>query len=243
MTAQPAHQPAFDLKQTVQQAANDMISSGKLAALVEKHIEDAVSKVFEEQFSWRSPFRESLDQAMKAALNFSPEDFDIQRYNLLVRTIVQRQVDAKMNADFAAQLDKLLEKAFDTPAPEEIKLSELVAKFVAANEHNDDRDGAEKAHVKWEASEYGGGWLDLHPDGKQKRTTTWRRNLRIAIDDKGVVYSVSIDNAHDIDKGLFLGRFNEFERFIVQLYIKKSRLIIDDYNSQYQEEPQDECNC
>jgi len=230
----------FDLQTTVNDALAKSLEGGIIEKLVADNVNSAVSKAFAEQFGHYSSFKKALDKAVGDALTFDPTDFDIQRYHLIIRSIVKKRIEEKMTQEFAVEFDKLLDD-LHKPVPAELKLSELVAAFIEHFEKDYERKRADRVSVKVENTDYGYTTIRLNPDGSSKSTYA-HRDMSLFLNKEGTIYSVTI-NGESLDKKFFLSRNHGFERLLIGLYMQKSRIVLDSYDSAYREEPEDECSC
>ena len=233
----------FNLEETVSKAVQDAIGSGALEKLVQEQVSKAVTDVFEKQFGYRTPFREALDKALTTALQFDPSEFDVQRYQLLVRNMVKQKIEEKMNAELAAEMEGLLKDIFDTDVPAEIKLSELVKAYIEKKNDDYDRGGADRVNSRVETSASGYTSVSFHPNGKKSLTYSSEYEITIHSNKEGEVYHIALPGIRDPKKDLILHNFDAFERLVIGLYMRKSKLILDDYDSAYQEPPEDNCSC
>lgn len=234
---------AFDLQVVVNGAVEAaMKDGGPVEKLVSEQVNKAIAEAFMSQFRTYSDFGKAVQKAVADALTFDPNKFDIQRYHLLIRDVVKKRVEEKMTQEFAVELDKLLADLHE-PVPAELKLSELVAAFIEHFEKDSyARKQADRVSVKVGTTDYGFTHIYLYPDGSQKKPYSSHYDMGLHLDKEGVVYSVVI-NGESIDKKFFLSRKRGFERLLVGLYMQKSRIVLDSYDSAYKEEPEDECSC
>jgi hypothetical protein len=230
----------FDLQGVVSRALEESLKSGVIEKAVTDQVNKAVMEAFTGQFRSYSNFGKAVQTAVADAMSFDPTHFEIERYHLLIRKVVQKRIEEKMTQEFAVELDKLLADLHE-PVPAEMKLSELVAAFIEHFEKdNYARNWADRVSVKVETRDYGYTHIYLQPDGSGKKT--YSHDMGLFLDKEGIVYSVVI-NGESIDKKFFLTHKRGFERLLVGLYMQKSRIVLDSYDSAYKEAPEDECSC
>jgi hypothetical protein len=233
----------FDLQGVVNGAVEAALKSGgPVEKLVSEQVNKAIAEAFTSQFRSYSDFGKAVQKAVADALTFDPDKFEIQRYHLLIRDVVKRRVEEKMTLEFAVELDKLLADLHE-PVPAELKLSELVAAFIEHFEKESyARNRADRISVTVENFEYGYTTIKLHPDGSGKKTYSSHHDMSLFLNKEGNVYAIWI-SGESIDKKFFLSPKRGFERLLVGLYMQKSRIVMDSYNSAYKEAPEDECSC
>ena len=217
-------------------AVQRLIGSG----LIEKAIEEAVTKTVTEQIKGAlreySDFGKQVDKAIGKALALHGE-LDLPAYNDTILKIIERQVAKGTTAAIERQVAERV-KHLLTPAPETIKLSELVEQYVA-HLREESRGGCtcsgdEVAFAEVSMRDNGFATLTFAKERKKSDRAYAKRDGQIDLglyfkfDDKKIaeMYSLSFADG-SIENQLFVDRCRGFERSVFQMRAANTLLIVD----------------
>ncbi|WP_205168796.1 hypothetical protein [Burkholderia sp. LMG 13014] len=213
-----------ELEQAVSNAFSNIVTSGTIEKAIEEKLTKTITSIVNEELQSYSEFGKQLSEHVKKAVQVDFSKLGLPGYNDLILKIIRKRVEEDLNEQIerhvATQLDELL-----APAPEEIKLSELVADFIKFQ--------AEKQSYSCSCDLPDRITLTVDTEGsfthigldKEAGIDRYRCPWRIDTMD-GRVYSVRI-NEIDPKNTLFIGPIYGFERKLFQLYATGTKLVID----------------
>lgn len=118
-----------ELNEIVQNKLNEMASEGKLAGLIEKHVEALVADSVSDIFRSYSPLSKSLKASLEAGLTVSFDDIDYSSYHAIMLGAVQGHIDNYFGEQVRKDLDEQLVTLLGAP-PKEMEIGELVDNLV-----------------------------------------------------------------------------------------------------------------
>ncbi|MCA8048055.1 hypothetical protein [Burkholderia arboris] len=213
-----------ELEQAVSNAFSNIVTSGTIENAIEEKLTKTITSIVNDELQSYSEFGKQLSEHVKKAVQVDFSKLGLPGYNDLILKIIRKRVEEGLNEQIerhvATQLDELL-----APAPEEIKLSELVADFIKFQ--------AEKQSYSCSCDLPDRITLTVDTEGsfthigldKEAGIDRYRCPWRIDTMD-GRVYSVRI-NEIDPKNALFIGPIYGFERKLFQLYAAGTKLVID----------------
>ncbi|MDN7413041.1 hypothetical protein QZM42_31420 [Burkholderia vietnamiensis] len=213
-----------ELEQVVASAFSSIVAAGVIEKAIEEKLTKTITSIIDGELQSYSDFGKQLSEHVKKAVQVDFSKLGIPGYNDLILKIIRQRVDANLNEQIekyvTEQLDELL-----APAPDEIKLSELVADFIKfqteKQSYSCSCDLPERITLLVETD---GSFTHIALD-KDHGSERYRCPWRIDTND-GRVYSVKIDEI-DPKKALFIGPMYGFERKLFQLYAAGTKLVID----------------
>ncbi|AOJ07622.1 hypothetical protein [Burkholderia mayonis] len=223
-----------ELEQAVSTAFANIVAAGAIEKAIEEKLAKTITSVIDEELRSYSTFGERLKEHVKTALQVDFHNLGLPGYNDLILKVIRQQVDAQLNATIATQIEQQMKELL-TPAPAEIKLSQLVEEFIK-DEHTDRQyrscscDESDRITlIVREESGFVSKFCHIYLD-KEHGTEPHNCPFQIDVHD-GRVYSVQIDRK-DPSKTLFVGPMHGFKRRLFQLYAAGTKLITDgDENS------------
>lgn len=206
-----------ELKQLVSDAFDKIVASGAIEQAIEKKLTDTITRAIDEQLSSYSDFGQAMKAQVAKSIAVDLSQAGLPTYGHLVTEIIRRRVDASMNGQFAAQLEKDMAELL-APAPAEISVESLVEEFIKA--HADGREGERfTLLIQNEGHDFQYVCLD-----KNVRVDKYSCDYRIGVH-KGEVFSLNFGR-QDVQKSLFIGPLGGFEKLLFQLFTAKSKLTI-----------------
>ncbi|HDR8933005.1 hypothetical protein [Burkholderia vietnamiensis] len=213
-----------ELEQAVSTSFANIVASGAIEKAIEAQLTKTITSIIDDQLRSYSDFGEKLKEHVKESLQVDFQGLGLPGYNDLILKIVRKKVAALTEQSIAESIEKQMADLL-TPAPKEIKLSELVERFI---NHHAERfscscDGPDRITLRVEESQYGSRWISLD---KAEGTREYDCEIRFGVSDQdGRMFGLRLDK-REIEKTLFIG-FYGFEREIFQLHAAGSKLIID----------------
>lgn len=215
----------MDVRAAVIEALDKLVTSGAIEQAIEKQLAETMASVVKSELASYSDFGKRLSEAVKQSLALH-DRLDLPSYNHAILRIIERQVERGMQAsierEVAARMKELL-----TPAPESIKLSELVEQYI---EHLNEQArggcvcyGDGRITCLLEDSDYGFRRLTLAKEAGKRRNDG---DIQIGITKEGRIYHLHFRD-RDVEKEMFAGPFHGFERSIFQMRAAGTRIEID----------------
>ena len=206
-----------ELKQAVSNAFDKIVASGTIEQAIEKRLTETITNAVNDQLRDYSDFGKAIKEQVSKAIAVDLADAGLPTYGHLVTEIIRRRVDASMQGQFAAQLEKDI-AALLAPAPAEITLEALIEEFIKAYE-----DGREGERFTLLIENEGRGFQYVYL-GKNERTDKYSCDYRIGVHN-GEVYTLNFGR-QDVQKSLFIGPLGGFGKLLFQLFTAKSKLTI-----------------
>lgn len=213
-----------ELQDAIVGAFGRMAESGALDKAIETQMEKCVLGIIQSALGQYSAFGKDLGAAIERALAVDLDKLGLTGYNETVLKAAKHMLDQHVSEQAAQELQRGLSKLL-SPAPEEIKLSELVEAFKRhiIEDRYIDRD--DEITLIVERSETSPGYVHIHMDatpGEQAYTC----EHRLDVTPKGAVYALKTSGADS--KCLFFGPHYDFSKKLFQLYAAKTRLLVDE---------------
>jgi hypothetical protein len=216
-----------------------------LNPILDLHIKKAVTNAIEEATGYRSEFQKALKEQMTSALPHGLSVAEVAKFQQILNHSISTMVTAGNEALVKTAFDKALNAVMPN-VPTVIKMSELLDE--ARSGFNKERHEAFYAFFSPCRYTGKGGWLYLDPDEnpgeysykKEREDKKYKAKYRIAINEKGTVYSLKLDS-EDITPASRPDIIGRFESLLMALYVGRTRIEIDmddndvDFASQAQE--------
>ncbi|MPQ68304.1 MULTISPECIES: hypothetical protein [unclassified Pseudomonas] len=189
------------------------LSPEALQPLIQANLEKALKAAIEEQFDYRSTFREMLKTKITEAM---PADIgDMGRFGDLMLKIIKAHL-AEVQEGFVKQAIERRMTTLLKPLPPSMKLSELVEELARFFDKPYNRDGAYRPTFILQRSNYSDGFWDLFADPKE--AVRWHRcKFCMRFNREGNCWSLAVDDT-DIGKKLFLGPSFDADALVLNLY-------------------------
>lgn len=185
-----------ELQQAISTAFSNIVAAGAIEKAIEEKLTKTITSILDEELRSYSTFSEQLKKHVKTALQVDFHNLGLPGYNDLILKIIRQQVDAQLNATIKTQIEKQMKELL-APAPDEIKLSQLVEEFIK-DEHTNRQyrpcscDESDRITlIVREASITSSKFYHIYLD-KESDTEHYKCPYQIDVHD-GQVYSVQID--------------------------------------------------
>lgn len=215
----------MDLNELIVGTVDNVIASGVIEKTIAAQIEKTVLETIVAAMGKYTDFGKALEKAVAGALKLHGE-IDLPSYNDAILKIVARQVETRTNAVIEKQVAERMRELL-TPAPESIKLSELVAAFI---ERVKDRQKSgcvcygEQGQITLHVKDDGHNFTYVEID-EEKDKPAYKCQIRFGVH-KSEIFSLCFGNM-DTEKQLFVGPLYNFERQIFQMKAAKTKVILD----------------
>lgn len=212
-----------ELKTAVIASFDRLAQSGALEATLDESLKKCVTDAINNHLRSYSEFGQQVNEAVKAALQVDLRQLSLPSYGHLVLKIVEAQVEKQASDSIARHVQQQLSELLK-PAPIEMKLSALVADFLAhCKRYHDLHPGDSITLLVEKASTYGSRWVRMDQEaGKEKHSC----RVSFLVMDDGSIGALSLGGAK-AESVFFAGRIYGFERSMFQLYTAGTKLIVD----------------
>lgn len=214
----------MDFREQVVAAVDQVAVSGKLEAAIAAAVEKTLVEIIRDQLTKYSGFGKQLEEVVKKSLAFQGE-LDLPSYNDTILKIIGRQVEAYTSNAIQRQVAENMKELL-TPAPESIKLTELVAAYiehVKEHAHSGVTYGEAEISLHFTSDDGAFRYIELDSEPNKRR---YECAISIGVDNKGIVYVLRFRN-QNVEKDMFAGPFYGFERMLFQMKAAKSTIIFD----------------
>lgn len=214
---QPVNLADFIVAEVHRQTSEDA-----LRAKVQAKIGESVSSAVETAFRSYGDVGKQIEKAVINALNIG-DRLDVPAYGNMVMAVLRAKMDQVLgelvSKRLAAEMDEIL-----SLAPKEVKLSKVVEAMIEDIELSDRYGSYATCRVEESSSVSGYFHIELDPEERKER---YRTALRIAVNDKGEIYSLTIDGK-DAKTAINLGHMPSYQKMVFAAYCCGSKFIIDD---------------
>lgn len=224
----------------IQDSIRNVLSSDKLVAQVERAAEKAVSEAIESAFSWNSPFRKGINEAVLAVLPVV-DVTDIANFANAVQVVIRQRLANLADDTVKTHVEPLLDKLF--PNAPLITMAELKEAYIEKVKSNlrdsrechcdDEDDDEEDPEITWEI-DYGSSgstirnyWdLILAPEAETRRYDPKAVALRFKDLESGLSECWHVSNGGTEQKfgSLFNGPLHGFDAMVFRLATGTAKL-------------------
>ena len=217
----------FELEGLLQQAIENALSPEAIRPVIQKKMDELVASAINEQFRYRAPFKELVEQAMASAMPTTLED--LGRFGDLVQKTVAQHLNDVQNDFIQQAMAPRLAELF-TPVEKQITLSELCERLTRAFEngfYGDVTAHAPTFNVK--KSHTLEGYFDLYADSKYGKEN-YECGIAMNFCSEGKCYSAKIDQK-DVKTQKFIGPTYNAEALVLALYTGMTTVLYqEDFN-------------
>jgi hypothetical protein len=246
--AQPSPFAPPTLQQIAHQAVLSYLSSPAGLEAISAAVVKTTNHAIQETLGSYSEFGKQLKQSVAASFAIGPS-IDIPSYSHAVLAVLRQQVekfkDDAMRRIIAERMTEILE-----PAPETIKLSEVLEKYKeyvkGKNSGGCHCDGGESQfylNIKQGSSDsfiyvtlndeepgkYGSAEVEFHIHIHDDWQLTESQKAAAAVDKlpRGVVYSLTFDGKKECEKSIFAGKVYGFQKVLFDMMVSKTLVVVD----------------
>lgn len=216
----------MDLRDKFNDALENLIASGKIEDTIQASVQKCVLSAIQDATSAYSPFGKQIAKKVAESLAVHG-DIDLPSYNDALLKIVARQVQTLTEATIEKQVAERL-KDLLVPAPEEIKLSELVAQYreyVKDQKEHGVIFGESRIHLEVEGTGPGAGYSTVYLNPKRCHSR-YDCAIQIHVGNNGRIWSLKLRDK-DCAKDIFAGPFFGVEKMLFQMKAAGSRIVFD----------------
>ena len=128
----------LDISAVSEAALDRIVSSGMIEKTIEKALLNTIQNSIESELSSYSAFGKKLTEKVKESIQINFEDCTLPTYNSLIMETIRSKVNDLMESQGRKEIEQRLTGML-MPAPEKLKLSELVEEFKKDVAYNDSK--------------------------------------------------------------------------------------------------------
>ncbi|MCB5367023.1 hypothetical protein [Collinsella aerofaciens] len=222
----------MDLNKIVNDTMLKLKEEGFIEDRVKHHLANTIDSVLKDSLSSWSSFGRELQEKVQEQLQFNLDRLDIPSYNQVILNLIKQELDNNVHVIGAKAIQEQLQEILGT-AKEEYKLSELIERMVEEALEFGDLDPDEPKEITVHVSPEGMiTYIYLDPEEDVNR---YNCKYMIALNDDGTVWRAEV-NDKKFDNRVIMGGLYGLEKVLFQMWTKKAKLIIDDYETTFDPE-------
>lgn len=245
--SQEESSPAPTLQQIAHQAVLSYLSSPAGLEAISAAVVKTTNHAIQETLGTYSDFGKQLKQSVATSFAIGPA-IDIPSYSHAILAVLCQQVEAvkddAMRRIIAERMAEILE-----PAPETIKLSEVLEKYKEyVKEQNaggchcdgegrfylDIKQGSSDSFIyvtlnDEEPRKFRNAEIEFHIHIRDFRQLTESQQAAAAVDKlpRGRVYSLTFDGKKECEKSIFAGQVYGFQKVLFDMMVSKTLVVVD----------------
>ncbi|WDI05236.1 hypothetical protein PUW25_25850 (plasmid) [Paenibacillus urinalis] len=219
----------MDLNALINQQLVNLQEEGYIETVVKEQLKSTIKSVIENSLRSYSNFGKELEKQVEESLNVNLKSLDVPSYNHVVLNMIKQEIDRSIHEVGSAKLKEQLEDMLGT-GKNEYKLSELIQEMVEFEMELGELEYDEVAEISVHVKETGAGltWIYLDPNPDKE---AYECKYRIYLDDNVVTSAMLGEKS--FDNSVILGGLYGLEETIFKMFIHGSRLIIDEYTTEF----------
>ncbi len=214
----------------LEKAISSALAPDKLAPILDKHINEAISSAVREATDYNSEFRKGIKEQMKAALPHGLGIDDMVKFQHVLNASLRSVLQGANEDTITAALKQCVEEVMpDVPA--ELKLSKLLEEA----REGFGKERHEPFYAFWEPTDYGGGRLYLDREERpskgygghgSRESVKYNAEFNLAVNSEGEVYAMRLCG-QDLTPSSRPMVITRFESILMAMYVGRTRLIVD----------------
>lgn len=218
------------IKIDIEAAISAALAPEKLAPILDKHINEAITSAVRDATGYSSEFRNGLKEQMVQALPHGLAIDDVVKFQHVLNVSLRNVMVAANEESVAAALRACVQEVMPD-VPTELKVSQLLDE-ARTGFHKEKHDAF---YALWDQSEYGGGTLYLDSEEMPSRGygTSGRREsvkynaqISIAVNKEGEAYCMKLrgENVTPASRPTVITRLDSI---LMAMYVGRTKLIVD----------------
>lgn len=213
----------MDLQKIIVDSLAKLESEGKIQAMIEKHLSEAVNKAVAEIFYYNSEIAENLKRIFKERSRVDITELSIPEYNKLMLSKIQNIIDSNIYQVGLDKFEKDIKTVLGESLPTEMKVSEIIERFKKDLE-DDGEEFCGDITFFHENSTICNGFFDFQFDEKPK-TSKYSCKYQVSCSRDGSIYAFRSNDLSN-DK-LKIGSIYGMDLLLFRLYSSGTKIIPD----------------
>lgn len=209
----------LEINLDIKSAIDTALSPEKLNPILQKAINEAITRAIDDATGYRSEFRKTLEDQIKTAMPHGLALDDLAKFQHVLNNAMSKVVDAANNETVKTAMEKAV-KSVMPDVPTRIKMSDLVK--AARDGFHKEQHEAFYAHYR--ESDWGGGWLSL--DDNEDCRSEHSAEIHLSINEKGEVYSLKMNGDH-VTPTSMPNAIGHLESLVLSMYVGRTTIEMD----------------
>ncbi|OPA77453.1 hypothetical protein BVG16_13425 [Paenibacillus selenitireducens] len=219
----------MDMNLIVNNTLAELKEEGYMEKVIRKHLEKTIEDVVEDSLRSWSDFGKKMKERIKEQMDFSLENLDIPSYNHLIMNVIKGELNRAMADEGTKMIQEQMQELLGT-AKEEYKLSDLIKQMVEDDCELDELWYEDYKEITVIVEEkYGNQYIYIDPEEEKD---WYECKYMIALNKDGTVWRSDVDKKN-FENRVIMGGIYGLERMIFQMWTRKSKLIIDNYETSF----------
>lgn len=214
------------ITQIAQKSLEQLHKNGYIEECIKTEVKKTVGSIINDLFRSYGDFAKSIKEELKKSIKLDFSELNLVEYNHAIINAIQNTIDEEMNIKAKETVTELIKKNLSGDEPKEIKMSELIEKFIEYSYHCNPENG-ESGEITFIVDD-DRTVLDFIYFDEIPNKTKYNCEYRITIDKKGKLNTINCGNK-SIENGIFLGDRYGFEQKLFRMYTQGT-IIIPDYD-------------
>jgi len=219
-----------NIKNIIIKCVNKMETDGKIEEIITNQLTKTFKGIIEDIYSSYGKLHKELKIELTKVLKIDLANTTLPDYKSNLLKIIQSCLEKNLSNVSMEKFEKDVNLLLTSDAPKEIKISELIEKFID-NIDKDDSYGEISFHH--ETSKYKSRYIYFDEDPDK---TKYQCTYKLWYDDNGKIHNIEIDGK-DFNKKLILGGLYGFDALLFKMYSISTKIIddVDDVCTNYGE--------
>jgi len=225
----------MELEKVVQDTINNMVSSGKVTEMIEKHLTNTVDEIVKDALRSYGDFGKSIKDAVNKCLNIDLNNMKLLDLSVVINKTINEQLSQSIDKNLLKSVNETIKDITGELEKQEWKISEIID-LLKQDAEDYDKDNSEKITLITVLDNSYGKYVHYYFDYKEDKG---KYECQFQLDTKdGEVYNFTggklSPKGNDIR---FSPVFGSFEKMLFRLYASKATIINDseDVNEYYEE--------
>lgn len=233
-----------ELQQVVNESIQAMIDDGTVEKIIKDKLHDTIKSAIDSAMRSYSDFGKALEKHIETSLSVDFSNVNLDEYNHTIKGLIEGIVNKHYIAEARDKLAKQLEELFE-PAPAEISLDDLIARFKKENDDDAAGDHIERIGLIITSERDGHITVGLSKEPPKERSSylssTRSEHPELAYEHRLYIRDGELRWCHlegDRGNSFMPTTLYGFARVLFQMYCQGTRITVrstdaDDYDTTY----------
>ena len=222
----------MELEKVVQDTINNMVSSGKVTEIIEKHLTQTVDEIVKDCLRSYGDFGKQIKDAVASVINVDLSNVKMLDLSGVITDTIKDQLQESVNRNILENVTSVIKELSGELDKKEYLLSEVMEMFKSSAESYDKDDSYEiTLHVVGESYGYTHIYFDYKADIEK-----YRCNFQLDLNKDGKVYAFQGGKIKASNDPRFQSIHGTFEKFLYRLYASAAKITVDHVEKYYTDE-------
>lgn len=225
----------MELEKVVQDTINNMVSSGKVTEMVEKHLTATVDEIVKDALRSYGDFGKQVKEAVANVMTLDFSNVKMLDLSGVITDTIKQQLSESVNVNILQNVTNTIKELSGELDKKEYNLSEVINMFKSEAEKWDKEDSYEiSLHVISESYGYTHIYFDYKADVEK-----YRCNYQLDLNKDGKVYAFKGGKIQGSNDPRIQSIHGKFEKFLYRLYASGAKIIVDRVDKDYEDDYED----